>query len=422
MLLYYSRTLRSGQIVRAPLRHVTLLLVLSASLASQTPSNSPDVGLRTDGFTVRDDTFSDGQRPPLPLQFVFHPLSRQHERIITTTKETLRLLGEWLGPYPATRLTLVDAGTAEIGRDTLPEVVVLSSRWIAPTHDLALERSLIAALARAYFRSTDGSGSASRDFENGVAHYLAMRAINQLLDGHQAATFRYFGGFVPVVVRALPLSRGRRDPRPIIRSYDDLDGAASSRAAQRAADALHTLERLIGWPSMQQTLVDFAPDARRGQSTATAFAAIMTRQRGHEMGWFFEDALRTSATFDYGVADVTTTSAQNDDTYATVVTVRRYGDAFPNVDRLGRVVTRFADGTEISEQWDGTVDEASFAYTSRSPAVAAAVDVDAVFLLDTNRTNNSRALHTSFSALAARHAISWMTWLQNLALTYTALV
>jgi hypothetical protein len=320
-------------------------------------------------------------------------------------------------------LTVIDAGwRAEIPHDTSPATIVVASRWIAPENDLSADRALVAALARAYFRPSRGQTGAQVDFVDGVAHYVATRAINDLFDGRHALTSRYFGGFVPVVARAVSLSRPRRDARPIIRSYDALDPAASAPQLHRAADLLHTLERFIGWPSLQQVLLDFAADARRGPAGAAEFSAALNRHVGHDMSWFFEDALDTTAAYDWGIAAVTTTRARDGEQYETMVTVRRYGDAFRHVDRLGHVVTRFADGTDVRERWDGAVDEEHFAYTSPTPAVSAAVDPDTVFLLDANRTNNALVLHVPFSSLAARHALNWMTWLQHLALTYTALV
>jgi hypothetical protein len=406
---------------------VALLLLLSVSVASQSTPTSSDETLGIE--VVHDETFSEGIQPPLTLRFAFHSSSRHGDRIVATTKDALRVLTDWLGPNPATQLTVVDtawshdrrvgwSAVAERRGDERSPTLVVSSRWRAPLHEASIERLLIASIARTYFVRTGSAGA----FAEGVAYYVATRAMNQLLEGRHTTTMRLFGGFVPVVIRPLALSRTRRDPRPPIRSYEHLGGPGVSAEAERASDALYTLERAIGWPSIQQALFEFAPQARAGASEPAAFAAVASRQLGQDIGWFFDAALRPSTRFDYGVASLVTRPTATAGAYETVVTVRRYADVFPRADRLGDVLTRFADGSQARERWDGAAEEASVTYTSTSPAVAAAVDAQAVFLLDANRTNNSRVLQPPLSTLVARHALNWLTWLENVALTYTALV
>ena len=403
-LLYYSRTLRSGQIVRPSLWHLSLLLTLSISAATQTIVPNPDDPLPTT-VVLRDDASE-------------VPLARQ-ERILSATRDALTLLAQWIGPYPARQLGVTMSARGDGRREPSPDLIVISSPWISPERDVTTERSVITAVARAYF-TPPGTYEPAGEFAAGMAEYVAARAINQLLEGRHAFTYWWFGEFVPYVVRSVPLSRSRRDMRPMFRSIFETD--ADGMHGARVPDALQTFERFIGWPAMQQALSEFATVVRSGRSAPEDFAAIVTRQRGQDVWWFFEQALRPDARFDYGVANLTTAPGRTDGTFETVVSVRRYGDAFANVDRLADIVTRFADGTEIRERWDSLADEVSFSYVSRSPAVAAAVDERAVFLLDDNRMNNVRALQTPFSPLVARVTLNWMIWLQNLALTCAALV
>jgi hypothetical protein len=82
----------------------------------------------------------------------------------------------------------------------------------------------------------------------------------------------------------------------------------------------------------------------------------------------------------------------------------------------------FDDGSELTEWIDGRDREWRFEYTSASPAVLAAVDPDAILLIDADRTNNTRTLNQPLHTLGVRLAINWLTWLQDAMLTCTAVL
>jgi hypothetical protein len=57
-------------------------------------------------------------------------------------------------------------------------------------------------------------------------------------------------------------------------------------------------------------------------------------------------------------------------------------------------------------------------YRGPSRAFSATIDPDRMLLLDLNRTNNSRMLTPRTSEAATRWAARWMTWFENVLLTY----
>jgi hypothetical protein len=399
-------------------------LVISDSLATQVPEHSAEDLTDTGNFVLRTETLTSDGLPSLTLRFLLRGDARQQDRIVASTQNALRLFGEWFNAYPAWQLTLVDVGWGRPPRPARePATVEVASRWLAPARDVSLERSVTAAIARAYFASGSRAPTGGREFGEALAHYAAARAVNELLEGHNVPTHRFFGGFVPFPVESISLTRATRDPRPLVRSYPELDELASSSAIGDIADSLHTLERHIGWPAMQQALAEALADRVDEPRSLTAgdFITIVNRQRGNTIDWWM-DAIAPGTTFDYGVTTLMSEPASAGNGYTTHVQVRRNGNPLPRNSFPLDVVTRFGDGSAVDERWDGSAEDVGFTYHSNAPAIAAAVDPHAVLLLDSNRLNNIRVAHVPASREGWRLTLNWTAWLQQLTLTCLALI
>ena len=423
MLLYYSRTLRSGQSRRVRLSCLALLLVLSDPLSTQGPARSAEDLTPTGDFVLRTETLTSDRLPAVSMRFLFHRDARQQDRIVKCTEDALRLFGEWFNAYPARQLTVVDVGWSRPSAPTRqPATIEVTSRWLSPAHDVSIERGVTAAIARAYFAPGTPAPVSGGEFGEALAHYVATRAVNKLLDGQHHPAYRFFGGFVPFAIRSLSLTRATRDPRPLIRSFPE-DEQASSRAIGDLAESLHTLERHIGWPAMQQALAEAVANRVDEPRSLTAddFIAIVNRQRGNAIDWWMV-AIAPGTSFDYGVMTLMSEPESAGNGFTTQVEVRRNGASLPPNTFPLDVVTRFADGSAVDERWDGSALDARFTYHSNAPAIAAAVDPDAVLLLDTNRLNNIRVARVPASREGWRLTLNWTAWLQQLTLTYLALI
>jgi hypothetical protein len=329
-----------------------------------------------------------------------------------------------------------------------PGVVALSTRWIAPVRDRSLERSLIGAIARQYFGPVAKSQGGDRWFDEAFTLYTGSRAIHEALENGRnqpsgnPATARFFGGHFPVVIRPVEWSPHRSDPRPKVRHFPEIDQppVAAWRAsnveegsrAQRGALALHSLERYIGWPAMQQALSTYRDRAISEGGSTALLCGVVSEQRGRDLSWFFAEAFRMDARFDYAIDTFTSEpAADGSSQYQTTVTLLRLGDAvfagttepsagaFPSGRGLP-VAVSFEDGSTAEDIWDGRDGERRLEYLSRSRAWSASVDPRAVLLLDANRANNTRVLRPPFRPVGARLALHWMVWLQDLMLSCTA--
>lgn len=456
-LLYYTRSVQNRRACVA-LLVVAISLPAAAAFETQTRTvaeraldqagvdqeTSSRLSSALDGLSLREERFPPEGDPAVVLRFFLKPESASRsDHVVEQTMSTLRRLTEWFGPFPFPTLTVIDAPwNSGLAGAAYPGVAVIGTRWLARDRDRSPDRSLIAALTRQYWFGDDGASPSW--LREGLVLYTTTRVIHGELEEVDFASWRNFGGFVPVVVRSLQLSPDAADPRPRVRQFAEVDqpatapwrfaSAAIGGEAQRAALTVHSLERYIGWPAMLSILSSGRLRPPQGAMAVADLANEASRQRGQDLRWFFDEGFRFPARFDYGVDRVSSApSAENPALFVTTVVLRRFGDGiFAGTNeprdtlldgaRSLPVDVRFEDGTEVRDWWDGRDAEKQLTYTSTSRAQSVSVDPEAMLLLDADRANNTNTLRPRFSGTGARLALQWVAWLQDVMLTYSALV
>ena len=179
---------------------------------------------------------------------------------------------------------------------------------------------------------------------------------------------------------------------------------------------LNTLERRLGWPTLQGILSTYFSRWRFKHPKPRDFFDTVTAVAGRDLGWFFDQVYRSSNAFDYGIQDLKSTAENRG--FRTTVIARRYGEAIYPVD----VRVTFADGSMADEEWSGRDRWKLFTYDRTARAVSAQVDPNHVLLLDIDYTNNSRTLAPRGPEAATKWSLKWMVWLQDLMLSWAALV
>jgi hypothetical protein len=352
------------------------------------------------------------------------------QQLAETARHALTLLSAWLGPYPTPSLTIVDASWRAPSLASPQATAAVAMRWIELQRDPAAERRLIASIASHFWHEALSAPPERRWFAEALARYLAARAIDTILEGRQYWSSRYFGGFIPFAVPALPLSPFGADARGHVLSFDAdmaLPADSDPHRVTRAIVALFTLERVIGWPSLQQGLMALRMRAvDDGGHTPSALNAVLSAQRGSELGWFFDEAFRADNQFDYAVDSVT--NAPDGARFHVRVMLRRVGDGVFGVADGSRgpalpVVVEFADRSTIVDRWHGGRASLSLEYTAAAPAVRATLDPDAMLLLDRDPVNNVERLTAApITSVGMRATMAWLTWAEGLVLTCLALV
>lgn len=360
------------------------------------------------------------------------------ERLRDTSHRTIRIFTNWLGPLVVPSLTVIDLPwRLDAPGAAYPGMAATRTRWIAPERDLTAERSLIAGLARQFWMIAPPG--ADPWFREGLVIYSATRGIHTALEGRNFAAPRHFGGFVSFPLRGQLLSPSPQGPRPTVAVLDEVVEPAAApwrfapsgegSAARRAAIALTTLERTIGWPAMQQILFEVRARSLTAPLTPELLAAVVTAQRGIPADWFAREVLRDGNTIDYAIDDVR--SATSSGRTQTTVSVRRLGNGVfaatdrPRGDGPARSLTvqvSFADGTESRAFIDGRDADTAVVFDSVASPTMVKLDPDGLVLVDANRSNNQRLLESAPpNRTGIRLILGWMLWLQNVMLTYTAI-
>lgn len=416
----------------------TLVAALAvAAVSGRQPAAIPPQSLEHLPVASQLDVIAIEGMPPVTLTIRSNGNRDAIARLTDTSQRALRVFSEWLGPLPGPELTVVDLpwGVGMPGA-SYASTIETRMRLFAPARDLTAERSLIAALARQFWMTGD---EVDAPFREGLVIYSATRGIHAVLEGRNFAAPRFLGDFVPAPIRSVFLSPSIAGSRPLLAEFDEVLQPANApwrfaptgqgTAARRSAAALRTLERIIGWPAMQQALSAVRRRAGGGSLTPEVFAAVLAEQRGVSMQWFVRDLVRSSDPIDYAVAEFRSV-ASDGKTRTTLVVERRGPGVFAGTDRAPsagparsvQVRTSFADLSEARAFVDGREQRTELLFDSDAVAISVKIDPDDLLLIDVDRSNNGRLLSgPRTDPTGLRLVLNWVIWLQNVMLTYTAI-
>jgi hypothetical protein len=364
--------------------------------------------------------------PKVALRFLIRPERRgQLDRYAAITRATLQRYGEWFGPYPYANLTIVDpAFQSQSDGMEYPMLFTGRARWLAPAAVQTPEMTTAHEAGHQWWYGMVATNETEHAWmDEGINTYATARVLEEVMPENRVEQ-RYFGGFVPWAFPDVPFTRLDNDRISGYRDNPEADvpaaptwrywpATASLISYNKTSLWLHTLERHLGWPTMQRVLATYFERWRFRHPKPEDFFAIVNEVSGRDLTWFIDQVYRTSNTFDYGVQDLIAERLP-DGRHRTTVVARRYGEASFPVD----VVTTFATGESVREAWDGRDRRAVYVYERETEARQAQVDPDRVLLLDVDYTNNSRAVRPRGREASLKWALVWMRWLQEVMLTY----
>jgi hypothetical protein len=383
-------------------------------------------------FIEARQTFEHPTLPEVEMRLLLQPEhAGQAQRHFDATIACLKYYGEWFGPYPYGYVTIVDpAYQSGSGGMEYPTLFTAGTRWIAPRAVTQPEGVTVHEAGHQFWYGI----VASNEFEHawmdeGLNTFSTARTIDHAFSPNYYSQ-RYFGGFIPWVFHDIPIRRetdGNRlagyravaesdaQATPTFRYWP---GAASPITYNKTALWLNTLEKHLGWPTLQKAMSAYFERWQFRHPQPDDFFHALNEASGQDLTWFINEAHRSSNAFDYGVQELTSEPfgepAASGRRYRTTVVARRFGEAFFPVD----VVTTFRGGAQVRERWDGRERRRIWVYERSEQAIAAQVDPERVLLLDVNYTNNSWTLEPRADAAALKWSLKWMVWLQDLMLTY----
>jgi hypothetical protein len=379
-------------------------------------------------FVVATREFSETGLPPVRMRLLLqkeHNTQEQIDRHFNATAIALRNYGRWFGPYPYEQITIVDPATVfneraqggSTGGMEYPTLFTAGSRWKLLAHELRPESVTIHEAGHQFWYGI----VATNEFENawmdeGFNTFSTARAIATDIDPQIATVERYFGGLMPWAYEDARWTReidgDRLNAYRLVASFDEQStpswkywpGSASSMTYIKTALWLNTLEKMLGWQTTQKILSTYFERWAFKHPAPQDFFAVANEVSGQDLTWFFDAVHRSSATFDYAVAQVG----------ADTVALRRIGDGvFPVDTRI-----TYSDGAVTIAHWNGVERWKVLNLRGHAKIETVEIDPDHVLLLDVNRTNNSWTARPDTGIAVKRWSLRWVTWAEELLLTY----
>jgi hypothetical protein len=285
---------------------------------------------------------------------------------------------------------------------------------------MELESQVAFALARERFSMIPETAD-TRAFLDGVSWHLQTRVVEELFDysqhqpGHHADSVLLFGGHLRWGIPTLVLQMRARDDR-------------APSAIQHAADAVATLEGVVGWPALIGSLRVLAttqpPPRDRDQ-----IRGVLETVLGIPLDWFFA-ALDPGFRVNYSIASVNSRQAEcaQSACYRTDIVVARDGQPlFPEPARpFGEQIPiriDFSGGAQPATLWwSGAESRRTFTIETGLAPAAVSLDPDHAVRIDPNWLDQQWRAEPANHPAPIKFFASWVIWLQNAALTYGVLL
>jgi peptidase M1-like protein len=382
-------------------------------------------------FIERRERFEQPGLPPVEMRLMLQPEHQAYAaRHFEGTRATLRQYGEMFGAYPYSHLTIVDpAWNSETGGMEYPTLFTVGTSWLTPSGDTYLEDTLVHETGHQWWYGM----VATNEFEDawmdeGINQYANARVMaDEFPEGREVR--RFFGGFVPWVLEDVRWDRVmsgeirddyRNNPTvdtPSTPSFQYWPRTSTPMTYAKPALWLHTLERALGWTTMQQILATFFERWKFKHPRPGDLFQVANEVSRRDLTPFFDQVYRGSAVFDYGVESVTS-NRTTDGEFVSDVVVRRHGDGiFPVT-----ILVTLGNGEQRRFAWDGGGRWHRVTLEHASRAVSAQVDPDQILLVDTSFTNNSFTTEPHSRRAATKWAATWMVWLQDQLLAWAFFV
>jgi hypothetical protein len=321
---------------------------------------------------------------------------RYQGRVLDAATHAWRHYNEWFG---ALRSADVLIASSALGRRGLPpNVTILDVGLLAPSASARIEQQLFHVLADRYWQAS-AAGLDPR-LRRGLVEFSADRLRRTYFTSGPYTEVRSLYGLVPWVVRSVPVG--------------------PEAEMSRAAIALTTLERHLGWAALQQVLAEWRARADAESASTDTLIDVAQELTGRPLDWA-RDLFRPERLYDFVVESLDVRPLTVRDGYRSRVVLASRGAGTGTVAAVMlRVV--FADGQQIMETWR-PADRTEFIYEAGAPVQEVVLDPDRVFVVDSARENNLLVAGTEQASLAARSwAARWGVWLQDRLLLLSSLL
>lgn len=378
----------------------------------------------------------------------------QGPRHIEAVSVAIEHFQNWYGDYPFPNITVVDPrrGAGTTGGVEYPTLFVAGTTYGMPESVHVLELVIIHEFGHQYWYHLLASNEFEESWmDEGINSYSEIQILHdQYGPSGDAIDLRGFKlndqAFHRLQYFVLP------DADPMLRKawefYSSTSYAVNSYS--RPALLLTSLQNYLGREKMLEILRTYVQRWRFRHPTSADFVAVAGEVAGQNLDWFFDQAFHSNAQIDYSVDRVVTRRAGTpagfdydlgnpaeggrdslsaageapetrdslsdsaggkpaEALYYSEVDLRRLGDFTVPVE----VEVVFDNGETLREQWDGRSYWKKFRYFKPARLVSATVDPDQIWVIDSNLTNNSKAVAPA-SIGVNKLSVRWLFWMQFL--------
>lgn len=260
--------------------------VVGATGREQSRSDNPD-GTTTHRY-VQDDvhdfawttspdyvehrrTFTHPSLPAVDMRLLLQPEhAGQEDRHFAATEAALRYYGEWYGPYPYGHITIVDpAFQSGAGGMEYPTLFTAGTRFWNPRQSNSPESVTVHEAGHQFWYGIVGNNELEHAWLDEGLNTFSEERVQSIVFQPNYLVNRFFGGFVPWQFRDIPLRRetdgnglngyrlaAERD-RPAKPTFRYWPGTHAQITYSKTALWLNTLERYLGWDTLQRILSTF---------------------------------------------------------------------------------------------------------------------------------------------------------------------
>lgn len=350
------------------------------------------------------------------------------DRYFESVKNCLTYFEDNVGVYPYQTITLVDVPrTSNSGGMEYPTLFTVSAELFSPLNTGWPEFLVAHEFAHQYFQGILANNEVAEAWlDEGFASYAATKIMGK----YYPNVFEYFkiADHIPVFGINFFSYQGI----PIIYTLVDIQKPAGFQSAvsyyrntkigsvldsshkhlSRSAYVinsyskpelvLHTLENYIGKDAMMKILKDYYLNYKFKHPKAADFFGIVQNNVNEDMGWFFNQFLKSSNTFDDKIQSLRKINNEEWE----VIAVRDNSGIFQTE------VVLITEKDTLVKHWDSDESWKAFYFKTKNEVIAASIDPHRKNLLDINFSNNSKTVDIQIAASLSL-SMRLFFWIQN---------
>lgn len=384
-------------------------------------------------FYVQSKIFKSNFGKDIEVNFLIQPENKNLiDRKFQAAFNTVKYLEKYIGEFPYSQITLVDAPrTANIGGMEYPMIVTYFTPLFSPIEIQKPESTIIHEIIHQYFYAAVSSNEVYEAWlDEGITTYLEAKILSEYY-GNPILHFRFIDyypiyGMSFLSFREVPLIYSLKafefeHSSYALSSYYLNNGIGSIRDTSYALPnrlsylvnayskpylILQVLENFLGKDEILEIISEYYNKYKFTLVTADDFLDVLKNHNNSDLEWFLSNFINGSKKFDYKIRSI----AKEESTYKIFVERLEEGIAPTEIAVYSEVDTTYIE-------WDGTDRWKIFTIENEHKIIAAEVDPFRKNILDINYANNSYTVEPKYWA-SLSIAIRWFFWVQNALLIF----